>query len=255
MRATNPPLTHQETYYCCSFNAPPDRYLQRLDELRMDVDKMQQLPEEALTSKVGSGSSESLSAGALARRRALFKGIGKGGAVLAASVPIQTLAGQTLLTAGGQHICSVSGMQSGVRSATTNVAVCGGYSPGWWAQSTDEAGKIPKRWPSTLEHGWNYTTPCKTVFVGSTLTYILKNDTTIRYPSLFQVMSAKDKDCKFSDTDEFHWVCAWLNAITHSFSFPYSGDQVIAFWNAGPSSDTYKDALSFFKTYMEKHDA
>ena len=112
----------------------------------------------------------------------------------------------------------------------------------------DKDGKIPKRWPSTLEHGWTYKTPCKTVFPGSTI----KNDDG-SYPSLFQVMSPKDKSGDFSNTDEFHWVCAWLNAITNSFNFPYSGDQVIGFWNAGKSSDTYKDALTFFKTYMEQH--
>ena len=214
----------------------------------MDVDKMHQSPEEAPTSASGSGSTEPLSASALARRRALFKGIGKGGAAIAASVPIQTLAGQTLLTAGGQHICSVSGMQSGVHSATTNVAYCGGYSPGWWGQSTDQAGLIPKRWPPTLEHGWTYKTLCKDVFSGSSV----RNDDG-SFPSLFQIMSPKDKSGDFSNSDEFHWVCAWLNAITHSFNFPYNGDQVIAFWNAGATSDTYKDALSFFKTYMEQH--
>ena len=139
-------------------------------------------------------------------------------------------------------------MHSGVHSAVTDVAYCGGYSPGYYGQSVDKDGKIPKRWPSTLEHGWTYKTPCKTVFPGSTI----KNDDG-SYPSLFQVMSPKDKSGDFSNTDEFHWVCAWLNAITNSFNFPYSGDQVIGFWNAGKSSDTYKDALTFFKTYMEQH--
>lgn len=206
---------------------------------------MHQSPEEAPTSASGSGSTEPLSASALARRRALFKGIGKGGAAIAASVPIQTLAGQTLLTAGGQHICSVSGMQSGVHSATTNVAYCGGYSPAWWGQTKD--GLSPSRtWP-TLPSSWTYATKCNVVFTRSTL----KIGETAISPSLFEVMCAKDsKLSKFANTDEFHWICAWLNALSHSFNFPYSGQQVIDFYN---DLSRYDAALDFFKTYMEQH--
>ena len=80
---------------------------------------------------------EPMSAEATARRLVLLKGLGRGAAVLAASVPIQTLATQSVLTPGGQHQCTVSGMHSGVHSTTTTTLVCGGYSPGWWGQSDD----------------------------------------------------------------------------------------------------------------------
>lgn len=212
------------------------------------MDKTQQLPEGDSSTVAGSTSEQSLSASALARRRALFKGLGKGGAVLAASVPIQTLAGQTLLTAGGQHQCSVSGMHSGVHSAVTNVAYCGGYSPGWWGQSQILNGKLcPKRtWP-TLPNSWTYQTKCKVVFTRSTL----KVSGTSVSPTLFEVMCPTDSpNTQFSDTDEFHWICAWLNALSNSFNFPYTGQQVIDFYN---NPAMYADALLFFKTYMEQH--
>lgn len=183
-----------------------------------------------------------LSSSALARRQMLLKGLGKGSVVLAATVPLQTLAGQSLLTFDGKHQCSVSGMHSGVHSATpTNTAICGGYSPGWWGQSHTVDGKIvPKRgWPIA------YTTKCKRIFTRSNL---VNDDGTL--PSLFQIMEPKEPISKFSDTDEFHWVCAYLNARSHSYNFPYSGQQVVDFYN---SPTAYSDALDFFKTFMETH--
>jgi len=184
-------------------------------------------------SDTAKASGPTLSAEALARRQMLLKGLGKGSAVLAATVPLQTLAGQSLLTFDGKHQCSVSGMHSGVHSATpSNTPICGGYSPGWWRQSDD--GLTPRRtWPN-LPNGWTYNTKCSAVFSKRTLS---------GNPTLFQVMR------NYQNTDEFHWICAWLNALSHSFNFPYTGQEVINFYNS-PSSD---DALEFFKTYMETH--
>lgn len=195
------------------------------------------------TESAGQGKAEALSAAALARRRILLKGVGKGTAVLAASVPIQTLAGQSLLTFDGKHQCSVSGMHSGVHSATpSNTPVCGGYSPGRYGQSYKDG--APKHWPA----GVNYNALVTSVFKDSRLT---NDDGSV--PTLFQVMSPKDKTGMFANTDEFHWITAWLNALSHSFNFPYSGDEVLAFYNQGTGSTAYADALEFFKTYMETH--
>ena len=192
------------------------------------------------------GSKETLSSAAIARRRVLLKGVGKGTAVLATTVPLQTLAGQSLLTLDRLHQCSVSGMQSGVHSATPkDTPICGGYSPGWWGQVEKNSNSPKRSWPS-LPSGWTYNTPCKTVFTKS----LLKNDDGT-LPSLFQIMEKKDKDSKFSNTDEYHWICAWLNALSHSFNFPYSGQEVLDFYNS--LDPVYSDALNFFKTYMETH--
>lgn len=193
----------------------------------------------------GQGKAEALSAAALARRRILLKGVGKGTAVLAASVPIQTLAGQSLLTFDGKHQCSVSGMHSGVHSATpSDTPVCGGYSPGWWGQSTPNG--VPKHWPA----GVNFN-----ALVTSVFQYFTRTNEDGSVPTLFQVMDPKDKTGKFSNTDEFHWISAWLNALSHSFNFPYSADEVLIFYNQGPASSAYQDALTFFKDFMETHNS
>ncbi len=172
------------------------------------------------------------SAVGMARRRLLLKGVGKGAAVLAATVPIKTLAGQSLLTFDGQHRCSISGMQSGVHSATPlDTARCGGYSISYWSAGT---GNPTRTWPT------RYQQKCKDVFTGSALDANL---------SLFQAMKSHPTSV------EAHWICAWLNALRGSFNFPYSGPQVLAFYNLGPAAQGYQDALTFFTNFMETHNS
>jgi hypothetical protein len=193
------------------------------------------------TESMGRDKAGTLSPEAVARRRVLLRGVGKGAAVLAATVPLQTLAGQSLLTFDGKHQCSVSGMHSGVHSATpTNTPTCGGYSPGWWGQV--ENGSNPRKprrtWP-TLPNSWTHNTKCSTVFTKQALS---------DNPTLFQVMD----NPAYADTDERHWICAWLNALSYSWNFPYTGQQVLDYYYstiAGVSTD----ALAFFKAYMENH--
>jgi hypothetical protein len=79
-------------------------------------------------------------------------------------------------------------------------------------------------------------------------------------PTLFQIVEPQEPISKFASTDEFHWVCAWLNAIAQTtsysyskFNFPYTPAQVLAYYNAGKGSTTYNNALTFFKTYLENH--
>ncbi len=191
-----------------------------------------------------------LSSEAVARRHLLLKGLARGSAVLAATVPIRTLANPSLLTFDGKHQCSVSGMQSGVHSAMTSSQTCGGYSPGWWGQTTtNSAGQlVPRRpWPIT-----NPNALCRDTFSACTLINPGSKSSVGTPASLFDVMSPKSGG-KFSNTDEYHWICAWLNAISKSFNFPYSGDQVLAFYKTGSGSKTYQDALTFFKKYMENN--
>lgn len=179
--------------------------------------------------------SEALSPAAIARRHALLKGLSRGSVILAVAAPIQTLASDTLLTEDKNHVCSISGMQSMVHSAAPGCQVCGGYSPGWWKQKN---GSQPRRiWP-TLPGGWTYNTPCKNVF------------SQCGFPATTTLFKAL---WDYPNSDEYHWICAWLNALSHSFNFPYSGAQVLGFYNAGKGTATYKNALAFFKTYMETH--
>jgi hypothetical protein len=191
----------------------------------------------------------SMSTQAAERRLVLLKGLGRGAAALAATVPIQTLASQSVLTPDGKHQCSVSGMHSGVHSTTTTTTVCGGYSPGWWGQSDN--GTSPRRtWPG----GANHTALITTVCPWSTLMTTATTSVPAHVPTLFEIMEPKDPVSKFANTDEFHWVCAWLNALGGYFNFPYSGAEVLDFAKMKYTNPTkYQDALTFFKTYMETH--
>lgn len=177
------------------------------------------------------------------RRRLLLARAVKGAVVLGATVPIQTLASQSLLTFDGKFQCSVSGLQSGVHSATpTDTPRCGGYNIAYWAQASAGAPTVPNPpWPP-LPNGWTYATPCQTVFLQSNLA---------GNPSLFQVMSSGS----YTSSDEIHWICAWLNALKHAFNFPYTDLNVLAFYNQGVASTAYQDALYFFRNYMETHTA
>ena len=180
----------------------------------------------------GQGKTECLSSVAVARRRVLLKGVGKGAAVLAATVPIQTLASQSVLTTPGlgtqQHQCTISGMHSGVHSATTTTTVCGGFSINHWAlldKSLWPGGPTTFNtiWSDVFGNTGNYPT--------QKLSAILKNN---------------------SGTPEAHWISAWLNARyeeSHvgALHFPYTSAQVVDLFKTNPNSD----ALTFFTTYLE----
>ncbi|MDO8263480.1 MAG: hypothetical protein Q7T21_09650 [Gallionella sp.] len=187
----------------------------------------------------GQGKPDTHSFAAIARRRILLQGVGKGAAVLAATVPIQTLAGQSVLTPGGLHQCTISGAHSGVHSTTTTTTVCGGYSIAHWAAGNANGNGPPSNpWP-TLPSPWTHTTSTNLVLISSSLT-----------GALIRVM-------RLSPTSpEAHWICAWLNALWEeqhlgSLHFPYTGTQVLAYYNLGSGNPTYVDALAFFTTYME----
>lgn len=176
----------------------------------------------------------------LARRHALLKGVGKGAAVMAASVPIRTLAAPTTLTftADGRR-CTISGAQSGVHSADTLTLVCGGYSPGYWGQADSADPTKPRRtWPT------DPNATCRSIFKNSTL-----RNANYTWPTLFQVMS----DTRFASSDEFHWIAAWLNATAKALNFPYSAAEVLGFYNAGAGATSYQNALKFFKDNLETH--
>ena len=181
----------------------------------------------------------------LARRRMLLKGLGKGAAVLAAAVPLKTLATQSsTCTHPGNNgapviRCGISGMQSGIGSRQT-YTVCEGYSPGWWGQVLNDSNpRTPKRaWPT------DYNEKCNVKFPKEGLN---KNGV---IPTLYQVMD----DPSYANTDTRHWICAWLNALSGGpkGNFPYTGAEVLAFYN-GTGPYTSAAALTFFKTYMETH--
>jgi len=167
-------------------------------------------------------SNEVFSADATARRRVLLKGLGKGAAVLTATVPIQTLAGQ---------ICPSSGtMSARVSQGTAPAESCpSGFSAAYWGQADAQRPPAPVvQWPDGASPSARYNS----VFAASH-----------NHKTMFSIMSDA------SDCDEKHWICAWLNSKAVP-KFPYSSAKVISLSNATFQSQ-YADALTFLKKYME----
>ena len=197
-------------------------------------------------------SAEELTTQARDRRRILLKGIGKGSAVLAATVPLQTLAAQRLTTTTGLA-CVATGGGSGPTSAMPlGSAICGGFSPRYW-------GGDMSRWPATV----NSKAPVKNVLRR------YRNETDSLFELMQSTISSTGKSKKLAGeifasagsalgstfSDEVHWVCAWLNA-TKLFggearsTYPYNPEQVLVFYNE-PDPKKYSDALNFFSTHLE----
>lgn len=183
-----------------------------------------------------------LPADGLARREALLKGLGKGGAALAvAGVPVRALATTpTLFTKDGTR-CSISGMQSGVNSQVTLRATCQGKSPGYWHQFG--------RWIDAQRV--HKDTPFGVLF----------RDPTNRYAAytLFQFVcgignGGGNAGVQLNNTDEWHWCCAWMNAAANNVpgtgvvDLPYTAAEVVQIY-ADPASfnTTREQALFFFK--------
>lgn len=174
----------------------------------------------------------------VSRRRALLKGLGKGTAVLAAAVPIRTLA--TTTVTADKHLCSVSGSMSGVRSITTGMATCGGrkfstYKP------------VPS-WPldgMSQEVVNNGTAN----FLRSTTNFgaVFGNSLTTAAYTMNTMFAAGVTDA--TAIDEAHWIVALLNAKNYPATFPYTATEILAQYGAGGA--TRINALAFYKTHME----
>ena len=178
-----------------------------------------------------------LSSEAAARRHLLLKGLGRGSAVLAASIPLKalaTLSPTSVFTnpkAGPQIRCGISGMTSGIRSQDTITKVCSGYSPVSYQNS--------QIWPSNVNQSALITSVFPTCAlringVAPTLLYVMQN---------------------LPLTPEFHWLGAWLNAknsAQNGFNFPYTAAQVKASYKGHvPGGYTKAQALAFLTKYME----
>ncbi len=134
-------------------------------------------------------------------------------------------------------------MQSKVADSNipNDARICGGYSPGWWGQKKSDG--TPRRsWPT------DHTVKCKVLFnrcESDDPGRSLSNKT------LFEVMS----NPIYSSTKTRHWIGAYLNGLSGGvpgYPFPYSGAEVMGFYN---SADSVKRA-KFYElatTYLETH--
>lgn len=164
----------------------------------------------------------------------LVKGLGKGTAALAVVTPIQTLAAPNL-----KRLCTVSGMQSNVGSGRTGVNTdqCKGYAPSYYADLA--------HWPNT--NGGPPTNPNSmvgAVNVNKDATFISIFGTGSSI-GLLTILTATPT------SDEAVWVTALLNGIKQpaGFLFPYTGSQVIAYYNS-PNPDK-SNAFTLFKDYLQ----
>ena len=172
----------------------------------------------------------------VSRRRALLKGLGKGSAVLAAAVPIRTLA--TTTVTADKHLCSVSGAMSGVRSVTTGMATCGGRK----FSSYQPAGSWPTNGSSqeVVNNGTSDILRSTGTFAG---VFGVGAPATL----LSDLFAAGLTDATASD--EAHWIVALLNAKNYPATFPYTALEILAQYNAGGA--TRSNAIAFYKTHME----
>lgn len=220
----------------------------------MSNNKISSLSDGDSSRDLGTPANGGLSSDAMARRRMLLKSLSRGSAaVAAAAVPMHTLASTGTITNIGKDgeaaiRCGISGMMSSVHSRETFTQTCSGYSPGKYKKIENWPNYDPYTNDATNSVNgiaFNKSTNFNAIFGGGVNSGLL--DIMEKKPS--SVMEKK------SSSDEFHWVCALLNAVggaPASFYFPYTASQVVAFYkDTGPYSKA--QALAFFKTYMEVH--
>lgn len=180
--------------------------------MNSDPNRTPPSPDAPASAQAGRGLSEE----ALKRRKLLVKGLGRGAAVVAASVPIKTLAQPTI------RLCTVSGVQSNVGSGRTGgtTATCKGNSPTHFQNTANWAAGSPAP-----------TSTFASVFgggSGDTLIFILTNA-----PASAEAV----------------WITALLNAYKNfggPFQFPYTPAQVLAYYTANNVN-----AFNFFVMYMQ----
>lgn len=160
------------------------------------------------------------------RRYMLLKGATRGAAILAAATPIKTLASIPSVTSKVDGLlCTISGTQSGVVSASTGLPTCGGRTPEYY--------KIFSHWPASA--GLQETTTFNELFDTSsdsgeaTLLHILNNR---------------------PNGNKIHWITAYLNATAGTsggYVFPYAPGEVLGLFKSPQKAD----ALAFFKGFTE----
>lgn len=189
-------------------------------------------------------SAETLDSAALARRRALVQGLGKGGAALAVVAPIQSFAAPKLNT--GQ-VCSLSGLQSGVTShSPADSNICTGWPPTHFF-----TGKFatPFDWPTSGPSGPidPATTTFKDVFGGSDTRRLLD---ILRLQSSSGVATPPTED----DTNKAYWIAAYFNSLISSNHWVYTPQQVLQQYNLPATRKTQPpgslDYLDFYINYL-----
>lgn len=201
--------------------------------LAMKHDLHDKTTDDMTTSAAGGGHSgipdaQTMSADRVASRRyILLKGVGRGSAILAAAIPIKTLASVPSVTITGE-ICSVSGTQSVVHSQPKGLPQCAGSQPAKYATLAN--------WPA----GRPYTVSGKSIDQNTQFSAVFGAGSNL---GLLAILNRPL-------SDESHWIAALLNAIKAPAApvFPYTAPEVLGLY-----SDITKRAaaLAFFTHFME----
>ncbi|MDT7836205.1 hypothetical protein [Aquabacterium sp. OR-4] len=194
---------------------------------------------------------ESLSGDALARRRALLKGLRRGGVVLGAAVPLQSFAAPNLLP--DNRVCSLSGAMSGVNSNTGTGSTCSGFAPEYYYTTAVKmfVHPVARNWPTSAP-SW----PTGKVAESATDPLSI-----LRFKDLFGV-DPVGADATTSVLDLLYalnnapsvvrvWITAMFNALTEQASpgvlnFPYTPAEV----RSQISASNAADYANFYSQYL-----
>jgi len=163
-----------------------------------------------------------------ARRRALLKGLGAGGASLAAISPVQTFAAGAL----PNQICSLSGAMSAIHSQPRpDAPVCEGYSPSHYFEQDSNGVYIARNWPSVLNLNAK-SAKVSDIFPRSTA----PNGTKV----LDQLVAGGPLS---------YWLAAYFNAAqsykVQPLNFPYTASEVQSQFNTA-----YDQGLELYSKYL-----
>lgn len=162
------------------------------------------------------------------RRRVLLKGLGKGSAVVAATIPIQTLANtSTVYICGDNRQCTVSGIQSAAHSFSSGIAkvTASGKGAAYWDEKNPNYDK-PQNWKDYKD----------IPFGGSALA---------AYPSATSTKTLWEllKPGSTATLDQKTWVYAYLNAILNATlnagKYPFTKAEVQEIYSKSQASSSY----------------
>lgn len=184
---------------------------------------------------------------ALQRRRLLLKGLGKGSAVVAAVVPIQSLAAVDPMAA---KLCTVSGVQSNVGSGRTGGTTeqCSGYPQTFFATLLNWPGYVAASGATPASA--SYTVKGTTYNEQALFSVVFAPGSTTN-ASMFAVLSA-------GPSSDRTWAAALLSAIKKQLEnkgpsafgtsgyFPYTPNEVVDLFNSSRKAE----AETFFQLYL-----
>jgi hypothetical protein len=184
---------------------------------------------------------ESLDSAALARRRALLKGLSKGGTLAAVALPVKSFAVggfddpkprlQTDIHTGIQTLCTQSGQHSAVMSRSPTLPTCAGRAPRSFVDNALPPAK-QLNWPAAYASLFD-TLKFNELFIDASDTRLVKN-----------ILISSDT------SDAAYWIAAFFNAKNDDggTQFPYTSKEVRAQFTSDSTGSL--GLVKFYKVYL-----